>query len=86
MKTSLAASNDSPELASLNAIQTKTIVRLALLEGATFPGLIVAFLESNPLALGVAAVSLAMMVASFPTANRIDADLKTIADELRHAK
>jgi hypothetical protein len=67
------------------AVQTKTIVRYAILDMPALIGLVVMLMESNLLGLGVAVVVLAMMVAFFPTTSRMESDIQAFRDEVRNA-
>ncbi len=62
--------------------QTTLIIRLALLEGAAFMGVLAYLQEAQPWALGLVAVALAMMALSFPTRGRAQAWLDSQADAL----
>jgi hypothetical protein len=63
-------SSESPKL--LMAYQTHMIVRLAMLEGAGFFGLVAYLLEGHWLALGVAICALALLLSQFPTRGRLE--------------
>jgi hypothetical protein len=63
----------SPESAKLlMAYQTHMIVRLAMLEGAGFFGLVAYLLEGHWLALGVGIAVLALLLSQFPTRGRVE--------------
>jgi hypothetical protein len=63
-------SSESAKL--LMAYQTQMIVRLAMLEGAGFFGLVAYFLEGHWLALGVGICALALLLSQFPTRGRLE--------------
>jgi hypothetical protein len=62
--------------------QTTMIVGLALLEGTAFTGCIAYLMDANPLALGVVAVAVFLMLGKFPTEQRVRAWLERQAAEL----
>lgn len=60
------------------AFQTRLIIRLALLEGATFFCLVAHMLERQWPSLLAAAVLLGLMAANFPTRGRLDSWIGTL--------
>lgn len=62
------------------AFQTRLIIRLALLEGATFFCLIAHMLERQWPSLIMAAVLLGLMAANFPTRGRLDSWIGTVLE------
>lgn len=62
--------------------QTTLIIRLAMIEGAAFVGLVAYMQEAQPWILGLVVAALAFMVLSFPTRGRAQAWLDRQADKL----
>lgn len=80
------SADETPRLFGI--IQTMHIIRLALLEGAAFLGLIAYLVEGRPAALAVPGVCLVLMLVNFPTlsgvANGVEA-LRLRLDEIRRS-
>lgn len=66
-----ARTGDGDVIDLLNLRQTTLIVGMALLEGASFFGLIAFLVERQPLALIIPGLGLLAMFARFPTANSV---------------
>jgi hypothetical protein len=75
-----APTTDSGKL--LVVRQTAMIVGLAPLEGASFFGCIAYLIEAHPLALGVVAVGVVLMLLRFPTEGRVQSWLDEQMDAL----
>ena len=66
----------------MSIYQTTLIVRLAMLEGAAFMGVLAYLQEAQPWVLGLVAAVLALMALTFPTRGRAQAWLESQADML----
>jgi hypothetical protein len=64
---------DTDALRLLFVLQTSLIIGLALLEGVALLGIMAYLLEAEPFVLGVVAVVIVVMLARFPTENRVRA-------------
>ncbi|RMG38958.1 MAG: hypothetical protein D6725_06315 [Planctomycetota bacterium] len=64
-----------------NPYLTRTIVALALLEGAAMLNLVLEFVEPTGIGLGVVAVVLLLMLAHFPTLGRYEAFVQQMQEQ-----
>lgn len=63
----------SAELRPYSLFMTRHIIRLALLEGATFFNIVATIIEHNWWSLGIAGLLVGWMLTQFPTRNRVEA-------------
>jgi hypothetical protein len=73
---------DTDVLRLLFVLQTSLIIGLALLEGVALLGVMAYLIEAEPFVLGVVAVVIVVMLARFPTENRVRAWLDQQTERL----
>jgi len=78
-----AAQTETGTLAALYL--SNLIIGAALNEGLTFFATIAYLIEKNPIALGIALLLIAMLIARFPTAGRVERWIEQQRETLRNA-